>query len=120
MNEQLDPAIQELYRRAATDQDLRARLKADVRATLRDEVGLDVPPGIEIEVIEETADKVVLVLPRLPSAGELSDAELDKAAGGFWSSSGKAAGGFWSLSGFRTRLSAGTGMVLTSTLTYRG
>ncbi|HVS13295.1 MAG TPA: NHLP leader peptide family RiPP precursor [Thermoanaerobaculia bacterium] len=108
MTEQLDAAIQELYRRAATDEDLRARLKSDVRATLRQELGVEVPPEIEIEVVEEAPGKMVLVLPHLSAAAELSDAELDKAAGGFWS-----------LSSFRTRLSGGTGTQISS-ITYQG
>ncbi len=42
---------------------------------------MDVPEGVEIEVIESTQEKAYLVIPPKP-VGELSDEDLDQVAGG--------------------------------------
>ena len=45
--------------------------------------GYDVPAGIEVKVVEETADTVYLVLPHTVAEGaELSDSDLEAVAGG--------------------------------------
>ena len=70
----------QLIAKAWTDEDFKARLKADPKAALK-EVGMDVPEGVEIEVVESTQEKAYLVIPPKP-VGELSDEDLDKVAGG--------------------------------------
>ncbi|MBW4605004.1 MAG: NHLP leader peptide family RiPP precursor [Calothrix sp. FI2-JRJ7] len=48
-------------------------------------LGVEVPSNIQVEVVEETANKVYLVLPVKPSvlsAAELSDEQLEAVAGG--------------------------------------
>jgi hypothetical protein len=76
---------QELERRmvarAGTDDDFRARLIADPRAAIAEELGAEVDEAFEFEVLEPSPEKIYLVLP--PKAETLSDEELESVAGGF-------------------------------------
>ncbi len=65
--------------KAAEDDDFRARLIADPRATVEEEVGLRFPDGYRIHVHEESATEAHVVLPPKP---ELSKEQLDRIAGG--------------------------------------
>ena len=60
--------------------DFKARLVADPKAALRELFGVDFEEGVEIEVLEETAEKQYLVLP-VETPG-LSEVELEQVAGG--------------------------------------
>ncbi len=71
----------EVIDQAMTDPDYREGLKSDPRAALA-EKGLNLPQNISIEVIEDTADTVHLVLPAVPTEGSLSDEDLEQIAGG--------------------------------------
>ena len=64
--------------KAAEDDDFRARLIADPRATVEAEAGIRFPDGYRIHVHEETATDAHVVLP--PSPG-LSQEQLDRIAG---------------------------------------
>ncbi len=70
----------QLIAKAWTDEEFKARLKADPKAAMK-EAAIDVPEGVEIEVVESTQEKAYLVIPPKP-VGELSDEDLDKVAGG--------------------------------------
>jgi hypothetical protein len=73
----------EIIARAMKDEGFARELRADPRAVLEREVGGRLPEGIEIKVVEETPDTLYLVLPARPSPDvELSEAELDRVAGG--------------------------------------
>ncbi len=65
--------------KAAEDDDFRARLVADPRATLEAETGLRLPDGYRLHVHEESATDAHVVLPATP---ELSREQLDHIAGG--------------------------------------
>ena len=68
--------------RCWTDADYKAKLLSDPHAALA-EVGVEVPAGNTVKVMENTADTHHLVLPvSPPAAGELSSEELEKIAGG--------------------------------------
>ena len=67
--------------RAWRDPAFKAKLMADPHSTLK-EAGIAAPPGVKVTVVENTDTHHHLVLPPKPT-GELSDAELDKVAGGF-------------------------------------
>ena len=65
--------------KATEDDDFRARLVADPRATVEEETGLRFPEGYRVHVHEESAADAHLVLPPRP---ELSKEQLDRIAGG--------------------------------------
>jgi hypothetical protein len=64
---------------AMNDPAFRKRLLADPAGTLKG-AGVDVPEGVTIEVVEDTATKVHLVLPA--GEDEALDGDLDAAVGG--------------------------------------
>lgn len=72
--------------RAGKDPEFREQLKHDPLGTVSRDFGVQVPPDITVEVVEETPTKVYLVLPSAPTQpGQvLADLELESVAGG-WS-----------------------------------
>ena len=68
-----------LVAKAWTDDDLKQRLLAEPSAVLA-EYGIEVPPGIELRVVEDTNEVCHLVLPASP-AGDLLDEELTSSIG---------------------------------------
>ena len=85
-------AIRErLIEKATADEAFRARLLADPKETVQDELGLQAPEGFTLMVHEETANTSHLVLP--PSA-KLDEAALGQAAGG-GAFAGHWSAGYW-------------------------
>ncbi len=74
--------------RAAEDGEFRARLIADPKAAISSEIGIAIPEGFDIVVHEDSATTAHLVLAPSP---ELTEADLEKVAGG-WGSYGT---GLW-------------------------
>ena len=66
--------------KATEDDDFRARLVADPRATVEAETGLRFPDDYRLHVHEESATDAHMVLPPKP---ELSQEQLDRITGGF-------------------------------------
>ncbi|MEN3282035.1 MAG: hypothetical protein V7607_3175 [Solirubrobacteraceae bacterium] len=66
--------------RALADNDFKQRLKDDPHAALADH-GIDIPRDKRINVVENTADTVHLVLPA-DFEGEISDEDLASVFGG--------------------------------------
>ncbi len=71
---------QEFAQKVLSDESFRAQLKSDPKATLAAQ-GLNVPEGIEVQVVESTPSMQYLVLPPLQT-GELTDEQLASAQGG--------------------------------------
>jgi hypothetical protein len=69
--------------KAQEDPDFKRRLIENPKAAIEEALGLEVPPAIAIQVLEETPTKLYLVIPVDPSEVELSDAMLDRVAGGY-------------------------------------
>ncbi len=68
--------------RAWSDPDFKARLLSDPKVVLVG-YGIDLPTGLNLKIVENTADTIHFVLPATPSqAGDLSDADLETLAGG--------------------------------------
>ena len=64
------------------DEALKARFQSDPKAVLA-EYGMDVPDGIDVNVVENSDNTVHITMPQSPAgASELSDEELASAAGG--------------------------------------
>ncbi|MDP6561070.1 MAG: nitrile hydratase subunit alpha [Candidatus Binatia bacterium] len=68
--EQSNPYGQ-LIAKAWTDQEFKARLKADPKATMK-EVGMDVPEGVDIEVVETHRRRPIWSYPPNPSVSSLT------------------------------------------------
>ena len=74
-----------LIARAWDDEEFKRRLLSDPKAAIGDELDIELPEDLEIEVVEETATKICLVLPVSPRDGsdqELLDEAIDAVAGG--------------------------------------
>jgi Nitrile hydratase, alpha chain len=70
----------QIVARAWADDKFKKRLLTDRAAVLK-ENGIDVPAGVAVKVVENTAKVCYLTLPAKPS-GELSEEELLKVTGG--------------------------------------
>ncbi len=74
---------QGIIERATRDASFRQQLVSNPRAALESELGMTLPAGVQVQVLEESPSAYYLVLPQAESAGaELSDADLDAVAGG--------------------------------------
>ena len=74
-----------LFERSLQDESFRQRLLKDPKATVEQKLGVQVPADVRVQVVEETADTIYLVLPGASPAGEvgeLSDLDLEAVAGG--------------------------------------
>jgi hypothetical protein len=74
-----------IVQRSLQDEDFRRRLLDDPKAAVEQELGKRLPEGVQVRVVEETAETIYLVLPGaspVGEGGELSDEELQSAAGG--------------------------------------
>jgi hypothetical protein len=80
-----------LIQRSLEDEDFRRRLLADPKA-VAEELGTRLPEGVEVRVVEETADTIYLVLPCASLLGdegaELSDRQLESVSGAGWGNTG--------------------------------
>ncbi|MCC5660822.1 NHLP leader peptide family RiPP precursor [Nostoc sp. XA010] len=90
---------QKLIQRAWEDETFRQELLNNPKAVYAREAGVEIPTNLEIELIQETENKVYIVLPNTPAStiateGELSEESLEAVAGGkikkfTWDCSGK-------------------------------
>ena len=71
-----------LIAKAQTEPAFRQALLKNSKAAIEKEFGVKLPAGAELKVVEETATTNYLVLPA-SAEGELSDADLEKVAGGW-------------------------------------
>ena len=74
---------EQIVARAVSDPAFRQQLLANPKRTLEQTLGVKFPPSLEVVVLEETASRICLVVPRLaPASEELTDEQLTAAAGG--------------------------------------
>jgi Nitrile hydratase, alpha chain len=74
-----------LINRSLKDEDFRQRLLDDPKGTVEQELGRGLPEGVQVRVVEESADTIYLVLPsasRVGEGGDLSDEALEAVSGG--------------------------------------
>ncbi|POZ50895.1 NHLP leader peptide family RiPP precursor [Methylovulum psychrotolerans] len=81
MNEEQIQQYSQIVAKCWADAEFKAKLMGDPVATLAAE-GIAVPDGIELQVLENTATTVNLVLPPPPEESELSDEDLGFVTGG--------------------------------------
>ena len=75
-------SLADLFAACWKDEALKQRFMADPKAVLA-EYGMDVPDGMDVNVVENTDNTVHITMPAPPSGHtELSDDELSNAAGG--------------------------------------
>ena len=75
--------LADLFAACWKDDALKQRFMSDPKTVLA-EYGMDVPDGIDVNIIENTDTPVHIPMPAPPSGhGDLSDEELSNAAGGY-------------------------------------
>ena len=74
-----DSILEKLVAKTEEDTDLRSRLLADPRSVLKEALDIEVPDDFNVVVHEEDGRTAHLVL---PASAELTDTQLEKAAGG--------------------------------------
>lgn len=82
MNETQIQHYSRIVAKCWADAEFKARLLADPQATLSTE-GVEIPAGITLRVVENTADDITLILPPPPLETELTEAQLNEISGGF-------------------------------------
>jgi hypothetical protein len=71
--------------KAWEDDEFKQTLLDDPRSAIAEELGVELPDDLEIQVVEETPNKICLVLPIRPGAlaeSELMDEDLEAVSGG--------------------------------------
>ena len=71
----------QLLDKAAEDEAFRTRLLEDPHSTIKEELGVSMPEGLKINVLEDSADTTNIVLP--PRA-RLDEAELESISAAGW------------------------------------
>jgi hypothetical protein len=78
-----------LIMRAWEDDNFKQTLLSNPKAAIAEAVGESLPDDIEVEILEETSNKVYFVIPNNPASamatgeqGELSEEALEQVAGG--------------------------------------
>jgi hypothetical protein len=74
--------MQQVIAKAWADEEFKQMLLADPAAALKQE-GIAVPEGVQVKVVENTDNVFHLVLPPKQASDELSDQQLESAAGGY-------------------------------------
>ena len=81
---------QQVIQKSQEDPAFRSSLLDDPKAAIERELGVPLPGGVQVQVVEETSDTVYLVIPQASgggAGGELSDQDLESVAGG-WGTGG--------------------------------
>ena len=74
--------VQDLLAKFATDNPrYREALVSDPKSVIERQLNTSLG-NVKVKAVVETADTVYVVVPHIPSEGELSDADLEKVAGG--------------------------------------
>jgi hypothetical protein len=77
--EKTNKKMGQVIAKAWSDAEFKTRLLANPAETLQSE-GIEIPAGVKVNAVENTNERFWLVIPNKPD--ELSDEQLDNAAGG--------------------------------------
>jgi hypothetical protein len=72
---------EQLLSRAERDPEYRKQLIEDPSSAIEEELGIDLPEGIRVTVVQEGPNEAILVMPRHLEPGQLGDEELLAVAG---------------------------------------
>lgn len=72
----------ELTSKAWQDPDFMEELRADPKAVIAKEYGVELPDSVDLKVVEESANLLYIRIPPNPADLELSDEQLELVAGG--------------------------------------
>jgi hypothetical protein len=77
-----------LIQRSLQDEDFRQQLLSEPKPIIEREIGTQLPEGVRVVALEESADTIYLVLPSasplVGEGGELSDQLLESVSGAGW------------------------------------
>jgi len=73
--------IHKVIAKAWTDEGFKQRLLSHPTACLKAE-GVEIPPGVEVRIVEDTVNVHHLLLPLKPASTPLSEEQLEMVAGG--------------------------------------
>lgn len=75
--------MQDLLMQFSTeDTTYREKLIENPRYVIENQFGYEIPEGVEVKTVVETADVAYIVVPHVAGEGELDDADLERVAGG--------------------------------------
>ena len=76
--------MQDLLAKFAEDEAYRTALANDPKDIVARQFGMEIPDGVNVQAVQETADTMYVVIPHVAAEGaELGDADLERVAGGF-------------------------------------
>ena len=76
--------IQDLIAKFASENPkYRQKLMKDPKGTLEAQLNTSLPGAVKVKAAVETASTAYVIVPHVPSEGELSDADVEAVAGGF-------------------------------------
>ena len=79
--EELEKVLLDLKKKAMQDAAFRQMALSDAPAAIKEIAGKDLPEGMKLKFVENDGGYMTIVLPDL-AAGEMSEEDLDKVAGG--------------------------------------
>jgi hypothetical protein len=74
--------VERVVQRASADPAFRAHLVADPKGAVESELGIAIPVGLKVRVVEERSDEFYIVLPPRESRAGVGDAAPAGVAGG--------------------------------------
>ena len=78
---------------ASADDGYRSKLIENPRYVVENQFGYEIPEGVDVKAVIETADTAYIVVPHVAGEGELDDADLERVAGGLGDKKANCSGG---------------------------
>jgi hypothetical protein len=82
MNQDISKQYAQIVAKCWADPAFKSKLLVNTNATLTAE-GVNIPSGVEVRVVENSAQVVYVVLPAPPAEGEIAEEDLASAVGAF-------------------------------------